>query len=69
LTITKANTDTYYDLDITVEPCSQCLEGKQDEIDTLEADLEDAERWESECSDLEAQIQKLENDTEPEPGA
>jgi len=62
LDITRVDTDNNFDLEIEVVPCDICLEEeKQDEIDTLEARLEDEAHWQDDYYELEERIKELEN--------
>lgn len=59
--VISVDTDGYFDLDVTAEPCQECLAQKQDDIEHLESELADAEHWEEDCLELEQQIKELES--------
>jgi DNA-directed RNA polymerase subunit M/transcription elongation factor TFIIS len=57
LSITHVEIGSLGNVEFQVEVCQECLDKKQDEIDTLEANLEDYEHWEAQCIDLESQLE------------
>lgn len=57
LSITHVEIGSLGTVEFSVESCSRCLEVKQDEIDDLEAALDQTEHWEAQCIELESQLE------------
>ena len=57
LDITHVELGSLGNVEFSVAPCEDCLNEKQEEIDTLEAGQDDARHWEAQCFELESQLE------------